>query len=135
MMPSPVNFGRPQELLPRWGRINVPDPAVRENRSQVVEAWGVPMRCLSCTVSTRPAPDGGSMSTTTGVMWLRASDAPGARGFYLPWRPIWTGIVVNTALYALACMVVYAVVRDIIIRTRRRRAEVTPTVAATEARA
>ena len=46
---------------------------------------------------------------------------PGGPRLYLPLHPIWTGFGVNTALYALLDLVVYAAARDVIRVVRRRR--------------
>ena len=55
------------------------------------------------------------------VARLRPAQRPGGRGLHLPLHPIGTGFWVNTVLYALLGLVVYAAARDVIRVVRRRR--------------
>ncbi|MHC4275205.1 MAG: hypothetical protein ACYSUR_16275 [Planctomycetota bacterium] len=121
MGPSPYNPGAPELLLPRWTSIDPPDRDTPEAVSHVGEAWGYPMRSMSCGSVSRPAADGSLITATRGIARLQSSDRRGGAGLYLPTKPIWTGFSVNTVLYALVGLAVYGALRDSSRLLRRRR--------------
>jgi hypothetical protein len=120
MPPAPFNAGPPETLLPGWMNIDPPDQDAPEVVSHIGEAWGYPMRSMSCRTESRPVADG-TVTTTSGVVRLRSAEHRGGRGLYLPMTPIWAGFSVNTVLYALLGLVVYAAARDLSRLVRRRR--------------
>jgi hypothetical protein len=121
MAPSPFNPGEPELLLPHWSNIDPPNRDAPEAVSHVGEAWGYPMRSMSCRFVSRPAADGTMTTDTSGIARLQSADRRGGSGLYLPTKPIWTGFSVNTVLYALAGLVVYGAMRDTSRRLRGRR--------------
>jgi hypothetical protein len=117
--PAPCNPGRPETLLAHWGSIDPPEPAAPALVSRIDEAWGFPMRSMLGRFESRPTADGTASVTRRGVLSLRPAEPGGERGLYLPLIPIWTGFLVNTALYALVVLVACAGVRDLSRSARR----------------
>jgi len=128
MAPSPYNPGAPELLLPRWTNIDPPDRNTPEVVAHVGEAWGYPMRSMSCRSVSRPAADGSLITTTSGIARLQSADRRGGAGLYLPTKPIWTGFSINTVLYALVGLAVYGAIRDSsrLMRGRHTPAAVRP---------
>jgi hypothetical protein len=118
--PAPYNAGDPENLLPGWMDIDRPRPDAPEDISHIGEAWGYPMRSMSYRSVSRPLA-GKTSTATSGLVLLRSAERRGGRGLYLPVTPIWAGFSVNTLLYALVGLVVYAVARDLVRMVRRRR--------------
>jgi hypothetical protein len=129
LAPAPHNLGWPEELLPGWMSIDPPDRDAPVIVSRIGEAWGYPMRSMSCRSESRPAADGTMTTATSGVARLRPADRRGGRGLYLPLNPVWIGFSVNTALYALLGLVVCAAGRDLGRLVRRRDSLGSDTVA------
>lgn len=89
--PAEFNPGDPTLLLARWGTIEAPGAVAARDLSQIDEAWGYPMRSMARRFD----------SSLAGGMPQRP-----------PLEPLWTGFTVNTIVFALASMVVYALLRD-----------------------
>ena len=71
------------------------------------------MRTFACRFESRPAGKGRT-TTTTHLLKL------GQR--YVPLGVLWPGFAINTIVYGLALMVVWAAARDVRSAVRRRRA-------------
>jgi hypothetical protein len=123
MGPAQFNPGQPEALVPGWMSIDPPDRDAPEDVSQVGEAWGYPMRSMSCSSESRSVAGGPLTTTSGGIARLRPAERRGGRGLYLPLHPIWAGFSVNTVLYALVCMVIFAAARDV-TRVIRRRGDI-----------
>ncbi|MHC4429569.1 MAG: hypothetical protein ACYS0D_13340 [Planctomycetota bacterium] len=118
---GPYREGRPEILLAGWGRIEPPDPATTETVTQVDEAWGFPLKAMACGVRVIDEA-GGAVGVSTDAMWrLGGRAAGGGYDRYLPLRPLVWGLVVNSALYAVLSLVVYAAARDATRFVSRRR--------------
>ena len=119
--PGPYNNGDPADLLASWGRTVPPDPDTPEVVSYIDEAWGFPFRSVACRTVSRPTPEGRHTTVSSHVLRLTKPRRPGGSSLYLPLRPVWGGLAVNSLLYALLVLVIYAVARDIRRAIRRRR--------------
>ena len=113
--PAEYNEGNPELLLARWGSIESPDLNTTDEISRIDEAWGYPMRAIALRFTSSRAPDG---TTTTTENYLKLA----ATGRSLPVEPLWAGFAVNSIIYALASLVIYALGRDAISALRHRRA-------------
>ncbi len=120
--PGPYNHGDPATLLATWGRIVAPSEPLPASRSGVDEGWGLPMRSVGCYYDLLWTDQGEKSTSKAGVLRLRKSAGPGQRGLYLPVKPLWSGFVINTIVYALVVVAIHGVVRDIARAIRRRRA-------------
>ena len=120
--PGPYNRGDPATLLSSWGRIVAPSEPLPASRSGVDEGWGFPMRSVGCHYDLVWTDQGETSTSDAGVLRLRTSTGPGDRGLYLPVKPLWTGFVINTIVYALTVIAIHGVVRDAARAIRRRRA-------------
>lgn len=125
--PRPANLGDPADLLSGWGHIEPPDRDRPQPASHIDEAWGFPMRSMSCRFESRPGPAGAAINADANVLRLRGADRSGAGGLYLPLKPVAPGFAVDTLLYAMLAMVLYAAARDITGVVRRRQAAAAPT--------
>ena len=103
---GPYREGRPEILLAGWGRIARPAPATTGTVTQVDEAWGFPLKALACGVRVIDEA-GGGLSVSRDAMW-RLGGRAGGGDRYLPLRPLGWGLAVNSALYAVLSLVVYA---------------------------
>ncbi len=122
LAPGPYNNGDPADLLAAWGRTAPPDHDAPEVVSCIDEAWGVPFRSMACRTVSRPTPEGRFTTVSSHVLRLTEPRRPGGSGLYLPLRPAWGGFAVNSLLYALLALVIYALARDLTRAVRRRRA-------------
>lgn len=112
-----------QVMLSRWIEPG-DDPRPRYARRRFagidvgvqVYAYGWPMRAAYGRSSTMPLPSGGYTYSLDGLneTWIRSEL------IRFPLRPIWTGLVGNTAFYAAITLGLLVGVR--VLRTRRRRA-------------
>lgn len=107
--------------VPPWSAVHAsPGDHVPRQTTYVEEARGWPMLALRCNIALAHAAQGPAVPS---VQWGIAVTKPDARrvtGIVLPWRPIWNGFIVNSALFSL---IVFAVlyVPGLMRRAARRR--------------
>ncbi len=109
---EPYNQGPPERLLSAWGRIDVPDAEHTREVRQIDEAWGFPLRAMACRFESIPTLGGAPLESREHILSLRVAEGADDRGRYVPMRPIWLGLGIDTVLYALGLMVTTALVRD-----------------------
>lgn len=110
--PGPYNPGEPQDLLAWWGRIEPPD----STGAAIDEGWGLPLRTMSLHTVTEAAP--GRTVETPAIGVFRVTMPRGV--VHLPLVPVWGGFLVNTVVYALAVIVAWAAMRDLVRAIGRR---------------
>lgn len=100
----------PEDVIPTWGRLAEPMPSFRSSRAsekRFIEGRGIPLRSLWCERhSTSWKPLLGGVETFLGGS---AGRSPVPQNPYiprvLPLRPIWSGFLLNTLIYAVALWV------------------------------
>ncbi|MHC4422958.1 MAG: hypothetical protein ACYS1E_20550 [Planctomycetota bacterium] len=116
--PGPCNHGEPQDLLASWGRIEPPDLT----GAAIDEGWGLPLRTMSLHIVTEPAPGRAVETPAIGVLRVTMPRSVGGATIHLPALPLWGGFLLNTVIYALAVVVAWAAIRDLVRAIERRRA-------------
>lgn len=109
---GPYPKGSPSFLLAAWGRIEPPDVTTPGTVTQIDEAWGFPLRTVACRVTVCEQQDRSTLSYAN-LLALGAVNEDGQQEGYLPLRLIWWGFAVNSVLYGLLVLVVYAALRDL----------------------
>lgn len=119
---EPYNAGPPARLLAGWGRIEAPDGMQPVPARRIDEGWGFPMRAMACGVVSVDNVAGEPSVKHEDVWQLRDSSGTDVRGRYVPTRPIWLGLGIDTLVYGLSIMVAAALARDGWRLLRRRGA-------------
>jgi hypothetical protein len=88
---SQMSFDELKRVLPAWGKFRLDRTRQPATETRVVEARGWPLLTL-WSEAPRPAPT------------VPAATTPAA---IIPWRPVWTGLLSNGALYGLVLVALY----------------------------
>jgi hypothetical protein len=115
--PGPYNHGEPRDLLASWGRIEPPD----STGAAIDEGWGLPFRSMSLHAVTEPAPGRVIETPAIGLLRVTMPRSVGGPAVHLPLLPLWGGFLLNTVVYALAVVVAWAAIRDLVRAVGRRR--------------
>ncbi len=108
--------------VPRWSAVHdPPTDDMRRNVTFIEEARGWPMLALRADISlTHAAQAASARSVKWGIVVARG-DAQRTAGVVLPLRPIWSGLLMNSAMFGVIAFAVFFL-PGIIRRERRSRA-------------
>ena len=104
------------QTLPEWARAKLSEPlgSTTANWRWLLDSRGWPLRALSCTALQEK---GQPWIIRCGFGIRMSPDRP----VFVPLRPIWQGLAMNTLLYALASIAVYELMSRVIQASRFRR--------------
>lgn len=120
----------PRDVCPKWTGLHEPTlERIETTQWQCIDARGWPMLALWCEYKMLPAPSGQKAEfPVSGAVeiGLKPWAIPGMAGLgpprrVLPYRPIWTGIVLNSLIYAFAIWLLVVGPRALRRMSRRRR--------------